>query len=125
GDSRTGRVLYEIIKSKDKLYAKGKNFHTHLKSTFDGGSTGPGYGRPVTQDKEVESSSFHGRSSEANQPHHDYKKQKTGPPFEPNYLPITFVPQVSAQSPGKGQSCVKKRRKNKKRANKKLGPGDE
>ncbi|KAF5739002.1 double-stranded RNA-binding protein 4 isoform X3 [Tripterygium wilfordii] len=128
GDNRTGTILYEIIKSKDKLYAalhKGKNFQTHHNSPLDGGSAGPHYGMPLTQGREVEAFVVPGASSEANQPHHYYKKQKLGPPFVPNHLPITFVAPVSAQPQGDGPSCAKKGKKNKKKAKKKLQTGDE
>ncbi|KAF5741802.1 double-stranded RNA-binding protein 4 isoform X3 [Tripterygium wilfordii] len=128
GDNRTGTILYEIIKSKDKLYAafhKGKNFQTHHNSTLHGGSTGPDYGMPVTQDREVEAFVIPGASLEANQPHYETMKRKPEPPFEPNPLPITIVPPFSAQTLGDGPSHAKKRRKNKKKANKKIQNGDE
>lgn len=59
-------------------------------------------------------------STGMNLPCHPFKKPKLEPPSEPVALPIPFVPPVLGQHSEGGSSSTNKRRKNKRKANKKL-----
>ncbi|XP_021661761.2 double-stranded RNA-binding protein 4 isoform X1 [Hevea brasiliensis] len=121
GNSGTGTIISEIVKSKVKLYAalnKLKN------SQHAQGDTVP----VSSEEKEAEvvtvSNNAASVTSQAAsgmiRPHHGFIMPKPEPAREPIELPITFVHPVSEQALDSGSTSGKKRKKNKKKANKKV-----
>ncbi|KAA8530647.1 hypothetical protein F0562_005419 [Nyssa sinensis] len=139
GDSSSGTLISEIIKSKFRLYAalnKVKDSHnTHNGIMPVVVNTGNSSGMPLTEGKEVEvaggtdnmpiaaileTCSGQITSIPVTQlPHHEFKKpkQEASASFIP---PIVFVPSVLEQSPLGSTSGRKRNRKNKKAAKKKV-----
>ncbi|KAL5743429.1 hypothetical protein ACOSQ2_026545 [Xanthoceras sorbifolium] len=163
GTSGFGTLLFEIIKSKVKMFAalrKVKDFHcgTQNNGVNTGHSSGNLVGHAietaivthnvetpnVTHNVEtpsvthnvqtasvthnvqtaanvagnVQSSATPGKRLGMPLLHHQFKIPKAEPSSEPVNLPISFVPPVLEQPSGVGPSTSKKRRKNKKKANK-------
>lgn len=154
-----GKLLYDIIKSKVKLYAAlhkvDSRDKTHSSTVplitsavqslgvAPGNDTGvevapPVANAPRTTDSAVPTAIINAATSalpdlySGNVPQkHEFKIQKPGAPSEaislpasqPTNLPIEFVPSISAHSADAGPSSSKKRRKNKKKANKRLCTG--
>uniref|UniRef100_A0A5B7AKU4 Putative double-stranded RNA-binding protein 4 isoform X3 n=2 Tax=Davidia involucrata TaxID=16924 RepID=A0A5B7AKU4_DAVIN len=140
GDSSSGNVISEIIKSKFRLYAalhKVKDSHnTHNGIMPVVVNTGSSFGTPLSKRKDVEvtggtdnmpisaiSATCSGQLTNilvTQPPLHEFKKPKLEPSSE-SITPIVFVPPVLQQPLVVGSTDGrKKNRKNKKKAKKKV-----
>uniref|UniRef100_A0A5B7AI71 Putative double-stranded RNA-binding protein 4 isoform X3 n=1 Tax=Davidia involucrata TaxID=16924 RepID=A0A5B7AI71_DAVIN len=141
GDSSSATVIFEIIKSKFRLYAalhKVKDSHnTHNGISPVVVNSGNTFGVPLTKEKEGEvtgvtynkpiaaiSETCSGQLTNipvTQLPHHEFKKPKQEPSSTSIICPIEFVPSVLEQPPVVGSTSGRKRnRKNKKAAEKKM-----
>ncbi|GAB4832408.1 hypothetical protein Ancab_006424 [Ancistrocladus abbreviatus] len=140
GNSSSGTSLFEIIKSKAKLYSavnKLRDSHSATITVPMEANSGNGNGTSASKEKEYDDANGAGHMlqtavSEAfceqvlNHPimHHslhEYVKLKAESASEASALPITFVPAVENQPPPADLLSGKKRsRKSKKKANKKV-----
>ncbi|PSR87856.1 Double-stranded RNA-binding protein [Actinidia chinensis var. chinensis] len=125
GNSDSETVIFEIIKSKFRLYAALYQ-HKDTNDTQNGFmplavNTGTSVGFPPRTGNVATTAILETCSDQlsiipaAQQPFHEFKKPRLVPSYEIITTPIVFVPPVLEQPLGVGQSSVRKRnRKNKK-----------
>ncbi|CAK7339051.1 unnamed protein product [Dovyalis caffra] len=132
-DSGSSKILYEIIKSKSKLYAALDRVkdpsHSQPNIVPMGVKVESCSETTVRQEQEVRTaivrdaasvSASSPAASGVHPPHHELKRSRTDSASEPIPVPIAFVHPVSEQplDIDVGSSSAKKRRKNKKKASK-------
>ncbi|XP_057500282.1 double-stranded RNA-binding protein 4-like [Actinidia eriantha] len=136
GNSESGTVIFEIIKSKFRLYAalhkvKDLNNNGYMPSAVNVGTS---FGSPPCKGKEVEVFEDANRLPNSimpetcsvqlpnipamHQPFHEFKKPKWEPSSDA-FTPIVFVPPALEKPLGVGPSSVKKRNRKKKKSTKK------
>ncbi|PSS35986.1 Double-stranded RNA-binding protein [Actinidia chinensis var. chinensis] len=134
GNSESGTVIFEIIKSKFRLYAALHKVKDLNNNGYMPSAVNTGFGCSLSKGKEVEvSEDANGLPNSIlpltcsikltnipamHQPFHEFKKPKWEPSPEA-FTPIVFVPPALEQPLGVGPRSAKKRNRKKKKSTKK------